>query len=179
MKAVALVCLLFVVASLAVHPHKPKVKDTPEQNLIFFVEGLAYGVEAEVGNITECMEDLNITLADFEKGFADISQGIDWLDIFQIEKGLKEWSAGVTEVNEVLKVCGAEKLAEDIAKIVAEVSSGTTGLLEFVAKEILNILDNGVGQLFRQAVDAWEANNYYDSGKYCGEALGILLNDKK
>eukprot|EP01121_Diplochlamys_sp_Union-15-3_P010627 TRINITY_DN299_c0_g1_i1.p1 TRINITY_DN299_c0_g1~~TRINITY_DN299_c0_g1_i1.p1 ORF type:complete len:171 (-),score=47.30 TRINITY_DN299_c0_g1_i1:31-543(-) len=167
-----LVALLFLLAVA----FASKWKITPEET-VEFIEGVAVGLEVELGNVTECTKDLNITLEDFEQGFADVRRGIDSISLSLVEKGIMEWGDGLKELVVVLKVCGADEAAADIEKIILQIESGPEGIVRLIAKEILNILDENVGSLFREAVDDWEDKDYFGSGKATGKILGILIKD--
>lgn len=58
----------------------------------------------------------------------------------------------------------------------AELQSGASGVLRFIAQEILNIIDGGVGDLFRDAINQINSGNFYQAGYDSGQILGILLN---
>eukprot|EP01120_Amphizonella_sp_Union-15-10_P014656 TRINITY_DN719_c0_g1_i2.p1 TRINITY_DN719_c0_g1~~TRINITY_DN719_c0_g1_i2.p1 ORF type:complete len:191 (-),score=51.74 TRINITY_DN719_c0_g1_i2:45-575(-) len=167
------VCILLIVVASA---SALKGVREPSPPALLFLEGLGYGLEVEIGNVTECAKDLNVTLDDFDAGYTSIRKGIDNWNIFEIEKGLKDWAAGLEESSQVLKVCGAEELAADIEKLAQELQGGVSGLLELLAKEILVVVDKGVGKLFRDAVTYWEQENYYQAGVCTGQIVGLLLN---
>jgi len=105
-----------------------------------------------------------------------ISQGIDDYSIAKVERGLKLWAAALIEVTTALTDCGAGKIAEDIEKIAQEINSGTTGLLEFIAREVLAILENDVQKLFLDAVAAVDKKDFKTAGVDSGKIVGILLN---
>ncbi len=52
-------------------------------------------------------------------------------------------------------------------------------ILRWLAEEIINIIDHDLYHLFRQAISAFEAKDYYNAGKYTGEIVGTLLNVTK
>jgi len=147
-------------------------------DVVAFIEGFATGVESEIGNVTECTKDLDITLNDFEVGFSLIKRGISRIWIPDVEKGLRYFGNGLKEVALVLKVCNATRLAEDIADIAMELSQGIKGVVEIIAKEILNIFHHGadITSDFKAAIASWEKRDYFKSGFYTGKIVGILLD---
>jgi len=150
----------------------------PTDNIILFIEGFAKGLEVEIGNPAECAHDLNVTEDDLFNGYTLIKKGMSDFSISEIEDGLKLWSAGLLEINQALDDCGAGNITTDIEKILKEISEGTTGLLEFIARELLAIIENDVQKLYKEAAAAIEAGNWEDAGLYSGEIVGILLNQK-
>jgi len=144
----------------------------------FFI-GFAEGIEAEIGNPEVCAKEANLTLHDIELGYSQISNGIWSLDVHQVEQGLQNWALGLNEMAFALRDCGINKLSDDIERIALELASGVGGILRFLAEEILNVIDNDVYGLFRDAIKAYEQERYTDSGKYTGQIVGILLNGGK
>eukprot|EP01127_Copromyxa_protea_P005045 TRINITY_DN14866_c0_g1_i1.p1 TRINITY_DN14866_c0_g1~~TRINITY_DN14866_c0_g1_i1.p1 ORF type:complete len:168 (-),score=49.19 TRINITY_DN14866_c0_g1_i1:30-533(-) len=149
-----------------------------ETNTILFIEGFAEGLEVEIGNPAVCGKDVNATLDDFETGYSLIKEGIRHISISKVEAGLKDWSAGVNMLSAVLADCGAEELAADIEKLVAEFSSGASGIIKWLAHEIINIIDNDLYHLFRSAITDFENGQYYNAGVSTGKIVGILLSKK-
>jgi ATP-dependent protease HslVU (ClpYQ) ATPase subunit len=151
------------------------VNSQPSDNMVLFIEGFAAGLEVEIGNPAVCAKDLNITEEDLIKGFAKIKQGIADVSISDIEEGLQDWSAALLEVNQALSDCGAGNLTADVEAILQEINSGVEGVIEFIAKEILAIIENNVQTLFNSAISAMDAGNFYSAGEFSGEIVGILL----
>jgi len=151
-------------------------QEPPAQEVLDFFVGFADGLEIEIGNPAVCAKDLNLTLEDLTQGFTLISQGIDDYSLSKVETGLKLWAAALIEVTTALTDCGAGKIAEDIEKIAQEINSGTTGLVEFIAREVLAILENDVQKLFLDAVAAVDKKDFKTAGVDSGKIVGILLN---
>jgi len=82
-------------------------------------------------------------------------------------------------MNLALRDCGVTKLADDIERIATELSTGASGILRFIAHEILNIVDHPVYHLYREAIKAYDEQRYTDAGKYSGQIVGILLSGGK
>jgi len=146
------------------------------RDVLLFLEGVAYGLEIRIGNVNECAADLNLTLTEFKKGLQKIGEGLEWLDIWEIEDGLKEWAKGVNAFASALDACGAEKIAADIIAIMEEFAEGIGGIFKWVLSELLAIIENDVYDLFSDAIEQFEKGKYYESGVSTGKILGILLN---
>jgi len=151
------------------------VYSQPTDNMILFIEGFAVGLEVEIGNPAVCAKDINVTEDDIAKGFAKIKQGMEDISVTDIEEGLALWSAALTEVNQALKDCGAGNLTQDVEEILAELNDGISGVVTFICKELLAVIDNNVQTLFDSAIKAFEEGNYYSGGEFSGEIIGILL----
>jgi len=108
-------------------------------------------------------------------GLLLIEKGINEFSLVYIERGISLWAEALIEVNKALADCGADRVAEDIAKILAELSSGVTGVLRLLALEILNIIDSDIRVLFENAIADLKAGDYYKCGVNSGKILGILL----
>eukprot|EP01124_Arcella_intermedia_P012184 TRINITY_DN184_c0_g1_i1.p1 TRINITY_DN184_c0_g1~~TRINITY_DN184_c0_g1_i1.p1 ORF type:complete len:175 (-),score=19.16 TRINITY_DN184_c0_g1_i1:70-594(-) len=171
---VLIVLSLLVVAALCITPKENGAP--PSENMLLFIEGFAIGLEVEIGNPAVCAKDLNVTETDILDGYQKIKSGVDNWDIYTVEDGLRLWSMALNEVSYALGDCGAEKLAADIQALTKELSSGTTGLLEFVARELLAIIENDVQVLFDDAFVAMEAGDWKTLGIDSGKIIGILLN---
>jgi len=167
--------VVLVLCSLLVGTYS-KIADPPSENILLFIEGFALGLEIEIGDPALCAKDVNVTEEDFIDGFNKIKNGINKYSISEIEAGLRDWANGIYEVNLALRDCGAGKIADDIESIMQELQSGTTGLLEFIARELLAIIDNDISDLFEKAFDAIEAGDWKTAGLASGEITGILLN---
>lgn len=141
-----------------------------------FFEGFAQGIEAEIGNPKECAKSANITLTDFDNGYLAIKHGVEHLSIDEVKQGLLDWSLGLQQMTEGLKACGAFQLAADIEKLAADIQTGE-GIVELIAREVLNIIENDIAGLFHNAVKAWERSDYYNCGVYTGQIVGLLLED--
>jgi len=163
--------LLFFTCSFARNP-----EFAPPSNITDFIEGFAEGLEVEIGNPAVCAKDVNVTEEEFIQGFAKIKDGINHLNIFEVQDGLVLWSQALMGINTALRDCGAEKIANDIEEILKEFSSGPAGILEFVAREILAIIENDVQKLFNQAISAVESGDWKTAGIASGKIVGILLN---
>eukprot|EP01123_Difflugia_compressa_P008350 TRINITY_DN245_c0_g1_i1.p1 TRINITY_DN245_c0_g1~~TRINITY_DN245_c0_g1_i1.p1 ORF type:complete len:176 (+),score=24.93 TRINITY_DN245_c0_g1_i1:61-588(+) len=148
----------------------------PSDNIILFIEGFAQGLEVEIGNPAECAGDLNVTEQDLLIGFRQIKAGIQDFSVSELETGLKYWASALIEITAALRDCGAGTIADDIDNILQEINSGTTGILEFIIKELLSILENDVKDLFIRAIDSAEGGNWQQAGYYTGKIMGILLN---
>eukprot|EP01129_Flabellula_baltica_P017775 TRINITY_DN9990_c0_g1_i1.p1 TRINITY_DN9990_c0_g1~~TRINITY_DN9990_c0_g1_i1.p1 ORF type:complete len:181 (-),score=53.66 TRINITY_DN9990_c0_g1_i1:54-596(-) len=152
-------------------------KEGPTEEALLFLEGFAYGLEEEIGNVTECAKDLNVTMEDLDAGFKLIKHGIPWHPK-DLEKGLKLWAAGLTEFTHALKDCGLEHLVEDIEVILKEIESGIGGTLKFLAEEILALIKTQSRKDIVAAYTAWEHGDYYHAGYYSGKVVGIILEKK-
>jgi len=132
-------------------------------------------LEVEIGNPEECAKDINITETDLANGLLLIEKGINEFSLVYIERGISMWAEALIAVNKALADCGAGRVAEDIAKILEELSSGLTGVLRFLALEILNIIDSDFRVFFQNAIDALNAGDYYKCGVNSGKIIAILL----
>jgi len=58
-------------------------------------------------------------------------------------------------------------------------SQGIGGIVEVLVKEVINIFSHGqdLTQDFKNAINFWKVGDYYHSGFYVGEIVGILLQD--
>jgi len=150
----------------------------PPEGVAEFIVGFVEGLAVEVSNnITKCVEDVNVTLDDFDTGFELLDAGFKSLNPSEVASGLKDIGKGIGETALVLKVCGAPQLAEDIANIGRQIEEGK--LLLVILKEVLDILHNEkvLTQDFKNASKAWHEKDYLTSGKYIGEIVAILLKD--
>ena len=118
-----LAAVLFAGAS-AQAQQKPAVKAI-DADVLAFLEGFALGVEAQIGNITLCTADAQVTLEDFRQGYNQITQGFrDW-SVSLVEQGFVSIGHGFDEIAVAFKDCGIERLVMDIEKLAAELKSGT------------------------------------------------------
>jgi len=147
-----------------------------QSNGLIFFEGFALGIEAEIGNPKECAKSANMTLTDFDNGYSEIKNGIWDLSIEEVKQGLLDWSLGLQQMTNGLKECGAMQLAADIEKLALDIQSGE-GILKLLASEVLNIIENNIAGLFDSAVNAWSRGDYYNTGIYTGQIVGLLLQD--
>jgi len=152
----------------------------PTNDTILFLEGVELGLSADFGNLTECVKDENTIIEDFDKAFAAIKQGFDHMNIPEIAAGLVYFGDALQEMATALGDCGEEQLVEAIANLAKYLSEGPKGILELIAKEILNFYNQEatLGHDYKQAIAAWEANprDYKAAGFYSGEIIGIFLN---
>jgi len=145
-------------------------------NVVLFLEGLAEGVETDFGNVTNCTQDLDITIDDFETGFDLISSGLrDWSPS-KIRDGLDDWVNGLIEIKVAIDQCGSAEFIADIASIIADFTSWT-GVAEFCYDELTTIWhERTVLQNAFIAADAgFKAGDYFLAGKNLGVILGILI----
>jgi len=167
-------CSFFLIASA--RPFRPI---SPGEDVVQFLEGFALGIEATIGNVTECTNDLNITFNDFAVAWKLLREGFDDLDVSEIEQGLIEMAKGLVEVSIAFEQCGLETLAAEIAALAAEIAKGPEGVVEIIVKEIVNIFYHGKDLTadFNGAISSWESGDYHKSGFFVGEIVAILLED--
>jgi hypothetical protein len=156
--------------------------DSEQDQLILFLEGFGEGVVSDLGNLTECVNDTTTMLSDFDQAYVAIRQGINHVNPFEVEKGVRLFSAALKELSLAIGDCGSQELVSDIERIVAQIESGPTGYVRLIVDEILNVFShrNQIGYAFRQALKAWEApdRQYFAAGFYTGQIVGILIQDQ-
>jgi hypothetical protein len=178
----ALVLLFQCFCLTSARPNKASSKSLTGdvgRDVELFLEGMAVGLEIDIGNVTECTKDANVTLGDFEKGFRDLENGINQLSRTLIERGLVEWAAGVLSMAKLLQQCGFVELAQDIYNIATEIMSGPAGIFKLVINEIVDIFYHGRSLIndFKLMISSFKAGDYYHAGVATGEILGILLQN--
>ncbi len=102
-----------------------------------FLEGFALGVEAGIGNITQCTAQAKTTLSDFQAAYQDIKTGFSKLSLSALQRGVQELSQGLQDVATTFEACGIPQLVADIKRIAAEIKKG--GVFEFIVKEVVNV----------------------------------------
>ena len=70
-----------------------------------FVEGMAYGLAEEIGNITECMADIELTEQTAHQAMEDIRHGFKHLRPSYIEKGLRELGDALEDLTDAMIAC--------------------------------------------------------------------------
>jgi hypothetical protein len=179
MKFVVLALLALVLSvsatSLAVHVRAPP-KAVPA-DVLAFLEGFALGVEAQIGNITLCTADVQVTLEDFKQGYNQIQQGFKHLSIKLVEEGFISIGHGFDDIATAFKDCGIERLVEDIEKLAAELKTGTAGIIKVLYKEFINIFTHGkeITVDVQNFLKYWKAQQYELAGVAMGKIAGILL----
>jgi len=147
------------------------------------------------------LQDVNITIADFEAAFHDFEAGFQHKSIATIEKAIQEFGAGVEEIAVALKDCNATQLMEEIAKLAKDLKSGKAGyvfdvfdvlltwfLFEFwicekhsfikiIYKEVINIFAHGreLTTDFKNAIKYFKERKFQLAGYQVGRIVGILL----
>merc|ERR1711934_640075 len=131
------------------------------KDVVLFLEGLAVGVEEDFGNVTECTADLELTLQDFEKGYALIGQGMRHYSISDIRKGLDAFSAGLQEIKKAIDDCGTEEFAQAVEAIIQDFSSWV-GVARFCYHELITIFHerSTLQKDFPAAEAAFKAKEY-------------------
>jgi len=130
--------------------------------------------------LTECVKDETTLVQDFDTAFQSIKNGFDHMNIPEIAAGLVEFGAGLDELASALNDCGEEELVAAIANLAKYLSEGPKGILELIAKEILNFFnqENTLGYDYKKAIAAWNADprDFKAAGFYSGEIIGIFLD---
>jgi len=149
----------------------------PSAEAIQFIEGVALGLDDDLGNVTACTKDLNITTVDFGTGFALLEKGFHDKNIKEISAGLTDFGKGTQEIAKVWAACGDAKVAADIAKLAADIAKGPLSIFELVVKETVTIFHEKkeLTTDFQQAISAWKAKNFRASGEATGKIVGVLL----
>jgi len=157
-----------------------KAPSGASNDTVQFLEGIELGLAADFGNLTECVNDDNSIIEDFDKSFQQLKQGFDHMNIAEIASGLVYFGDALQEMAAALKDCGEEELVKAIANLAAYLTGGPKGILELIAKEILNFYNNEgtLGHDYKQAIAAWDADprDFKAAGFYSGEIIGIFLN---
>jgi len=163
------------IAKLVHFGSRAEPKDTVQ-----FLEGFALGLASDFGNVTECANDSSTVVDDFDKAYQEIKNGISHLNVAEVAQGLVDFGSGVQEIAKALEECGDAQLVADIANLGKYLSEGPAGILQLIAKEILNFYsdEKTLGYDYRQAIKAWDASprDYHSAGFYTGEITGIFLN---
>ncbi|KAG2381677.1 hypothetical protein C9374_006061 [Naegleria lovaniensis] len=152
------------------------VKSLP-LNVLAFVEGFALGIEADVGNVTECTKDVYITLNDFDDAFYSLEYGFKRINVKLIETGLREFGAGVKELAVALKGCNVNGIVEKIESLAAQLQSGPLGIVKVIVHELINIFHNekDITNEFKKAIQYWKDKKYELCGVQVGKIVGVLL----
>jgi hypothetical protein len=153
-----------------------KTKALPA-DVLAFLEGFALGVEAQIGNITACTADVEITLEDFNLAYKQITQGFrDWSPKL-VEQGFVSFGHGIEEIAVAFKDCGVDRLVNDLEKLAAELKTGTTGIIHVIYKEIINIFTHGkeITNDVKNFLKYWQAKQYELAGVQAGKIVAILL----
>jgi len=166
------------VGVLAAAPSHYRLQN-PATDLLLFLEGVGEGLVTDFGNLTECVNDSTTLLEDFDKAFTAIDLAIKHKSISELVVALKLFGVGVDELALVLKDCGDAELIAAIADLAAYFAQGPEGVIELIAKEILNVFADRhtLGSDFREAIKAWQAKprDFKTAGLYTGEIIGIFI----
>jgi len=177
--------VLAICAVSAVVPARVKIPAVHVQSsnrtkdAIQFIEGIAFGFDSDFANATKCVDSETTVMDDFDQAFELISQGIgDWSRT-DIEQGLMYFAKGVISLSNLTKECGLFEIAADLESIAQKIAEGPVGWLELIIDEILDIFSHrkDLGYDFRQAKDAWIKGDFYTSGTFVGQILGIIIQN--
>eukprot|EP01116_Phalansterium_solitarium_P003266 TRINITY_DN1403_c0_g1_i1.p1 TRINITY_DN1403_c0_g1~~TRINITY_DN1403_c0_g1_i1.p1 ORF type:complete len:205 (-),score=87.87 TRINITY_DN1403_c0_g1_i1:515-1129(-) len=156
------------------------LRASTRNDTVQFIEGVALGLAADFGNVTECTKEGTTVIDDFDKAYTEIKNGFAHMNVPEIAAGLVDFGAGLDELAAALSDCGEEQLVADIANLAKYLSEGPKGILELIAKEILNFFnqENTLGYDYKRAIAAWDADprDYKTAGFYTGEIIGIFLD---
>jgi len=149
-------------------------------DVLEFVDGIILGMQTSFsGNLTLCVDDETTVMSEFAKGFKLIQQGLDNWSAGDVEAGINQIGYGVIELRAVFQDCGLNATLADLDHIATLLQGGVFGVVEFIASEVLNILEHRVtlGTYLRLAVKAYDAGEYKASGYNVGRFLAILIED--
>jgi hypothetical protein len=158
---------------------KSPINDAPT-DVLEFVEGVAWGLEVSfAGNLTECVDDETTVLDDFAAGFKLIKKGLEDFSPHDVEKGINQLGVGVITLRQVFLQCGINTTLADLDHIAQLLQGGVVGIVEFIASEVLNILEHRVtlGTYLRLAVKAYDKGEYKVAGYETGRFLAVLIKD--
>jgi len=176
MKAIfALVAILALVASASA---KVSYRSTPG-DVVNFIVGVADGLEISMNeNATQCITESGATFDEFVTAFHLIDTGFQKKSVSLVGQGIEDFGLALQEVPVAFQTCGVEKFIQEIQSLAKELSSGTSGIIELVLKEALNIFHNRqdlTGE-FKSAIADWKSGSYFGCGQNVGEIVGILLS---
>ncbi|KAG2381678.1 hypothetical protein C9374_006062 [Naegleria lovaniensis] len=173
---VALTAVLMITSSAS----KVKALSIPKElpsNVLAFVEGFLLGIEADVGNVTACTRDATITLNDFDNAFYSLEYGFKKMSPQLIETGLQELAAGIEEIKQGIEDCNIKGIIKQIESLIAQLKSGTLGVVKVLVHEAINIFHNGqnITTEFKNAIQYWKDKKYELCGVQVGMIVGVLL----
>ncbi|EGG17001.1 hypothetical protein DFA_07982 [Cavenderia fasciculata] len=157
---------------------KNNIKSVPT-DIGAFVLGFAEGLEISLNeNATTCISQYVATLDDFENGVSLISTGFKKLSVSDIGAGITDLGQGLEAIPTIFSTCGVEQLIQQIESIAAQLSSGADGIIEVIAKEVINIIHKKANLTteFKNLVNAWKVQDYQTAGENLGEVVGTLLD---
>jgi hypothetical protein len=155
-------------------------RDNAPQDVLEFVEGIVWGLEVSfAGNLTSCVDDETTVLDDFADGYKLIKKGLEDFSPHDVEKGINQLGVGVITLREVFLQCGINTTLADLDHIAQLLQGGVVGIVEFIASEVLNILEHRVtlGTYLRLAVKAYDKAQYKVAGYETGRFLAVLIKD--
>lgn len=131
----------------------------------------------EVGNVTSCTKDAKITLNDFENAFYSLEYGFKKMNPQLIETGLKELAAGIEEIKQGIEDCNVKGIIKQIESLIAQLKSGTLGIIKVLVHETINIFHNSenLTNEFKNAIQYWKDKKYELCGVQVGMIVGVLL----
>eukprot|EP00033_Pygsuia_biforma_P000091 GCRY01000115.1.p1 GENE.GCRY01000115.1~~GCRY01000115.1.p1 ORF type:complete len:191 (-),score=45.17 GCRY01000115.1:55-627(-) len=183
MKVVLLaLCAFALVFSVSGHKHshdfhRHHTIGSGSKDIVRFVEGFIGGMEYEVGNASECVNDGYEFLSYFDTAIHYLEVGFKNKDSASLKYGLKDLAGAIEEIGVGLNQCGIEEAADDIKRIVEDLKS-PLGIVEITVREVIDIVFNkkSLAHDFKAMIYDWKVGNYYESGLDLGEIVGILLD---
>jgi len=138
--------------------------------------GILLGMEEDVGNLTTCLKDSDEGFDDIAKFYQLIKQGIDHFSPRDIFAAFPFLSNGLSYLEQAVRACGVIKVADDLAKIVAELAT-PGGWLIVLKQEGLKLIVHGkdVTEDILNAIADYELHKWEGFGKNIGKILGLLL----
>lgn len=143
-----------------------------------FIMGIAAGLEIELGDTLHCLRRGKLTLQEFTEAFKYLEQGIEHLNLNDLERGGEALGTALASLPELAKDCGLTKFSDDINNVVKLLKSG---VLKFVITETAVIVAHGreIGGDIKATIVQYRAGKYFESGTALGKVLGILLQGAK
>jgi hypothetical protein len=149
-------------------------KSKMDSNTLNFIIGISIGLEIELGNTTECIRRGTLTLSEFKMAVEYLAQGIEHLNLNDLEKGGESLGTALASIPELLKDCGVTKFDQDIKHAISLIKSG---VLKFLVRETVIITAHG-RVLFddvKTMITSMRSEKYMESGIALGKILSILI----
>ena len=157
-----------------------KFSSPTRADYIAFIEGFALGVESDFGNVTECVQDGKEAFTYLSRSVQELKDGIHRKSVSAITAGIIDLGFGIKELGEDIKACDIKEIIDDIMNIAHQLSSGPSGIVEVIVKEVVNIFHHGkdITNDFKNLISFWEQQKYELAGVQLGKIVGILIKEQ-
>jgi len=137
------------------------------------VEGLAVGLTAEIGNVTECTKGVQLSMTFYHDAMMSMKKGQDAHVAAGVQAAVAVFGKSMRELSHAFTVCGLFSVAERVELAGQALSEGN-----FLTVSPVGAVSFGEVQLtddFAFAAKYWLAGDAFQSGVFAGRVVATLI----